>query len=95
MRILTLFIALFLTFMPEETAIDNAFSRWQDVCYEQVDDVEEEAVIRSESRCQKQIDESRELDSLKRSCYTEYSAKPRFIHMCFERQWLTHCMLRL
>lgn len=54
MKILTLFLALFLTMMPESVPIFN-ISQWQEICLEEVDDVEEEAVVSMSQRIQKRI----------------------------------------
>ena len=45
MKILTLFLALFLTLLPESVPVSH-YSQGQEVCWEEVNDVEEEAVIR-------------------------------------------------
>lgn len=54
MKILTLFLALFLTMMPESVPIFN-ISQGQEICLEEVDDVEEEAVVSMSQRIQKRI----------------------------------------
>ena len=54
MKILTLFLALFLTMMPESVPIFN-ISQGQEICLEEVDDVEEEAVVSMSQRIQKKI----------------------------------------
>ena len=94
MRILTLFLALFLTLLPEN-AHYVPFSQGQDVCLEEVNDVEEDAVIRTERRAQEQ-DQTSLLpvsgDSFR--CLIRLPESP-VSHYCFERQWLRCCRLRL
>ena len=67
---------------PEGLPVAN-HSPWEDVCYEVVDDVEEEAVIQISRAAKKQ---------------PRVFSHPSFhfpVHFCFERQWLTACSLRL
>ena len=94
MRILTLFLALFLTLLPESVPYVNT-SFGQDVCLEEVIDTQEEAIVRSPQRMTKEV---------RVSSYTELTdRKPGFIPVfgyrstlfCFERLWLIACMLRL
>ncbi len=94
MKILTLFLALFLTLFPESVPFVN-YTQGQDVCVEEVCDVEEEAVIRSPQRAPERLQTSSEAPFV--------SFRPLFVrvlrhhsfHFCFERQWLKACMLRL
>ncbi len=94
MKILTLFLALLLSLLPEGTPVAD-YSPGEDVCYEVVDDVEEEAVIRTSRAPQKQP----QVSSISVSWKTlrAFSLLPSFyhVHICFERQWLTACSLRL
>ena len=94
MRALTLFLALFLTLMPEHFSIVN-YSQAQEVCCEDLEDIEEEAVIKTVRNVQ-----NLPLESSKstfhgarycRSCIPEQNK----VVICFERHWLTHCSLRL
>ncbi len=94
MKILTLFLAFFLSLLPESIPVANC-SPGEDVCYEVVDDVEEEAVIRTSRTLQKQPRVSSIGISAKtpRDCFYLPSHFP--VHLCFERQWLSACSLRL
>jgi hypothetical protein len=94
MRILTLFLALFLTFLPEVPFVCT--SPTQDICCEEVDDVEEEAVIKTPLLEQSQSDESSTHFVFKESCriVAGISAFHSIIFR-FGRQWLIHCRLRL
>ena len=96
LRVLTLFLALFLTWLPESAHFVPC-SQGQEICLEEVevDDVEEEAVIRTERSSQEQTMTS----SL--PVFGEASNRLRYIpespvpYYCFERQWLRCCRLRL
>ncbi len=94
MKILTLFLALLLSLLPEGTPLTD-YSPGEDVCYEMVDDVEEEAVIRPPRTPQKQPQASSIIVSAEtlREPFTLPSHYP--VPFCFERQWLTACSLRL
>ena len=96
LRVLTLFLALFLTWLPESAHFASN-SQGQEICLEEVevDDVEEEAVIRTERRAQEQVQTSSLpvlVDSSSRLRFILESPVPYF---CFERQWLRCCRLRL
>lgn len=96
LRFLTLFLALFLTWLPESAHFVSC-AQGQEICLEEVevDDVEEEAVIRSERRAQEQVLTSSlpvfgdAFSSLR--CIPEIPVS----RYCFERQWLRCCRLRL
>jgi len=96
MKILTLLLALFLTWMPESVfSVKHLCS--QDVCLEQVTDSdEEEAVIQVSKRPQKKVQAAPR--TIVPDCHaassvqTFYYSFPRF---CFARQWLIACTLRL
>lgn len=94
MRILTLFLALFLTWLPESvTYVD--YSQTQEACWEDVDDTEEEAVIRTVLRQQRLATvSSRPLCPGFPCCLVDI-ALTHPVFSCFERQWLLHCRLRL
>ncbi len=94
MRILTLFIALFLTFLPESAPFEG-FSQVQDVCCEDVEGFEEEAVIRTVVSEQCPAKESSKSRPTVFSRYSSDIAEPNHHNFCFERQWLAHCRLRL
>ena len=96
LRVLTLFLALFLTWLPESAHFVPC-AQGQEICLEEVevDDVEEEAVIRTERRAQEQVQTSSLpvlVDSSSRLRFILESPVPYF---CFERQWLRCCRLRL
>ena len=96
LRVLTLFLALFLTWLPESAHFVSC-SQGQEICLEEVevDDVEEEAVIRTERRAQEQVQTSSLpvlVDSSSRLRFILESPVPYF---CFERQLLRCCRLRL
>lgn len=96
MKILTLFFALFLTILPENVQFINYSSWGQDVILEVVDDVEEEAVIRTNQTPQKQFRTSQDTGSEGLRSGLFQIAKYNFsVHSCFERQWLRSCALRL
>ncbi len=94
MKILTLFLALLLSLLPEGVPVENC-SPGDDVCYEVVDYVEEEAVIRTSRTPQKQPRFSSIGVSAKTS--RDFLNLPFYfpVHLCFERQWLIACSLRL
>jgi hypothetical protein len=94
MKILTLFLALFLTLLPESVPSVN-LSQGQDVCLEVVDDVEEEAVIRLPQRIPKKILTTSEAFSPEVKPVSIHNLTFHLIHFRFERQWLKACMLRL
>ena len=95
MRILTLFLALFLTLLPESDRFVPFSQEQEVVCLEEVNDVEEEAVIRLEQRSQQQVQTSSLTvfgDSFR--CLIRLPESP-VSHYCFERRWLRCCRLRL
>ncbi|MBP5390571.1 MAG: hypothetical protein J6Y40_00630 [Bacteroidales bacterium] len=94
MRILTLFLALFLTLLPE-SADFAPFSHELDACWEEVNDVEEEAVIRPVQRSQKLLQASS--FTVSGDLFGSFIRLPEFpvSQFCFERQWLRCCKLRL
>lgn len=95
MKILTLFLALFLTLLPESVPV-SPYSQGQEVCWEEVNDVEEEAVIRTVQRSQKgiQVSSAVSSDDGRRPVPVQvFSILP--VRFCFEKQWLTACRLRL
>lgn len=95
MKTLTLFLALFLTFLPESAPVAH-YSQGQEVCWEMVDDVEDEAVIRTVQRSQKGIQANAAL--FRELCRRPVPAQAFTIppvRFCFEKQWLTTCRLRL
>lgn len=94
MRILTLFLALFLTLLPEGAHYAPSV-QGQDVWWEEVVDVEEEAVIRTEQRTQKQVQAIPLRDGWDSSTCAFSTNTTHFVHYCFERQWLRCCRLRL
>lgn len=94
MKILTLFLALFLTLLPEGAPAFN-YSQGQDVVLEEVNEIEEEAVISASQRLQKRV----QTPSVIIPRVTLLSINQVFIfipvHICLERQWLLSCSLRL
>ena len=94
MKILTLFLALFLTMMPESSPIIYG-SQGQDFLLEVVCDVEEEAVIRTPQTASRMAQKPSE------ATFTEFrpssvrTSNSHPIHICLERQWLKACTLRL
>lgn len=94
MRILTLFLALFLTLLPEGSPASGSMDGF-DVCWEEVDDVEEEAVIRTSQTSQKRI------QTIQRPCcpgrrpvsFLENNSLS--VQFCFKRKWLRICVMRL
>lgn len=94
MKILTLFLALFLTLLPESAPFVS-YSQGQDICLEEVDDVEEEAVIRIPQRIPKKILTATDPFSPEIKPVSIQNLTFHLIHFCFERQWLKACLLRL
>lgn len=94
MKILTLFLALFLTLLPESVTFVS-LPQGQDICLEEVDDVEEQAVIRLPQRTPTRV----LTPSLSLSTAPHPIPVPEItshlVHYCFERQWLKACLLRL
>lgn len=94
MKILTLFLALFLTLLPEGAPAFN-YSQGQDVVLEEVNEIEEEAVISTSQRLQKRF----QSPPITIPRVTLLSINQVFIfipvHICLERQWLLSCSLRL
>ena len=94
MKILTIFLALFLTWLPESAPM-VPISNGQEVCTEEVCDVEEEAVIQTSRQEQKKAPlpaESLPVSSCiepvsTESCYPDHPGS--------ERHWLTCRKLRL
>lgn len=95
MRILTLFLALFLTLLPDSVSYVNTTSYGQEVCFEEVCDVEEEAILRAPQRMSDKIQASSETVFTDRKSVFISLFHYRPIHFCFERLWLSACMLRL
>ncbi len=94
MKVLTLFLALFLTLLPESMPYVN-LPQGQDVCLEEVCDVEEEAVIRTSQQTLKRVLVSPETPPASHGpVYVEVPNHYNY-HYRFERQWLMSCMLRL
>ena len=94
MRILTLFLALFLTLLPDSAHFVTC-PQGQDVCMEEVNDVEEEAVIRTERRAQEQVQPSSLPVLGEVFCRVVHSPEFPDSHYCFERRWLRCRRLRL
>lgn len=94
MRILTLFLALLLSLLPEGTPVIG-YTPGEDVCCEVVDDVEEEAVIWTSRTPQKPPRVSSIGVSAKAPKDIFYLPFHFQVHFCFERQWLSACNLRL
>ncbi len=94
MKILTLFLALFLTLLPEGAPAFN-YSQGQDVVLEEVNEIEEEAVFSSSQRLQKRVQTPSV--TIPRVILPFTSQVFIFIpvHICLERQWLLSCSLRL
>ena len=94
MKILTLFLALFLTLVPESVPFVDV-SYGQDVCLEESCDFEEEAIFCSPQRISKRN------QTPSASLFTDSSPVSILvfhyhpIHFCFERSWLIACTLRL
>ena len=94
MTILTLFLALFLTLLPESAHFVPC-TQGEDICCEEVSDVEEEAAIRTEQRTQKQVHTSSiPVFGDSSVCLIRLPEYP-VVRYSFERQWLRCCRLRL
>lgn len=94
MNIITLFLALFLAFLPEGAPALN-YSQGQDVFLEEVVDVEEEAILSSSRRINIRVQIP--LITVPRDYLPSISqvfiSVPNLV--CLERQWLFSCSLRL
>ncbi len=95
MKVLTLFLALFLTLMPESAPCYSSSPQWQDACVEEVEDAEEEAVIRTGPRFQKTIEESLGKDPGTAVRDNIFLPLPHSANIRFERHWLVCHRLRL
>ncbi|MBR1813553.1 MAG: hypothetical protein IJ773_06985 [Lachnospiraceae bacterium] len=95
MRILTLFLALFLTLLPESVSYVPTTSYGQEVCFEDASDVEEEAVLRAPQRVSEKVQTLSE--TVFADCKSGFAPvfHVRSLHVSFERLWLTACTLRL
>ena len=95
MKILTLFLALFLTLLPEGAPAFNSFSQEQDVLLEEVNEIEEEAVFSSSQRLQKRVQTPLVIIPRVILPFTNQVFIFIPVHICLERQWLLSCSLRL
>ena len=95
MRIPTLFLALFLTLLPDSVSFFNTASYGQEICFEEICDTEEEAILRAPQRINDKIRASSESVFSDRKFVFIPLFHYRSIHFCFERLWLSACMLRL
>lgn len=92
-KVLALFLALFLASMPDASPFVN-YTNWQEVCTEEICDVEEEALIRTPQQKQQQVQVS--LESISDSFRPVPVQTPlHLFHHCFDRQWLKCHRLRL
>lgn len=94
MKILTLFIALFLALMPESVSFANNY-QGQDICFEEINDAEDEAVIRTPQQTLKKIQTPSESLSGRITPASIQDSAYHYVHLCFQRQWLIACILRL
>lgn len=94
MKILTLFLALFLTLLPEGAPAFN-YSQGQDVLLEEVNEIEEEAVISASQRLQKRVQTPSVIIPRVILPFTNQVFIFIPVHICLERQWLLSCSLRL
>lgn len=95
MRILSLFLALFLTLLPENVSYVNTCSFEQEICFEDSCDVEEAAVIRAPQRVNGMVQTLSGTVSTDRKSVLILYSNYRPIPLCFERLWLAACTLRL
>lgn len=87
MKILTLFLALFLTLWPESAPVVNC-TQGQEVCLEVVDDVEEEAVIRTPQRTRETVLSFTGIHPVVSRPVSGQTLTFQPIRFCLERQWL-------
>lgn len=94
MKILTLFLTLFLTLLPDGAPIAS-FPQGQDVCMEEMVDVEEEAVMGFDRRVEKasRIDCGYSYHPF--LCSHDFFCVNLSASFCFERLWLSCCSLLL
>lgn len=95
MRILTLFLALLMTLLPESVPFVSTASYGQEVCLEEVCDVEDEAILRSLQRMLEKVQDTSETVSAGYMPVCIPVLHYRSIHICFERLWLAACTLLL
>ena len=94
MKLLALLLVLFLTVQPEDAPPVN-YSQTQEICCEDTDLVEEEAILRTFQVEQKQPQASLTPMPPEKATPARLPAGPVSIPNRFEKQWLTHCRLRL
>ena len=94
MRIIAILLALILTLLPDGFPV-TVEAYGQNVCVENVVDMEEEAVIRSCERARKQY-EGRPVTIRKATSHPLVQVLPVHTFLfCFENTFLTACCLRL
>ncbi|MCR5828709.1 MAG: hypothetical protein K6G53_09900 [Bacteroidales bacterium] len=92
MKLLMLFLAFFLSFLPESDPVAT-YSQTQEAYWEDVVDFEEEIVIKTVRR-EQIIEITKSVFQESFNCRTDI-VEPHPVDFWFERQWLTHCRLRL
>ncbi len=94
MKILMLFLAFLLSFLPESDPVAT-YSQTQEAYWEDVVDFEEEVVIKTIRReLIQSIEFVKSVFQESFDCRTDIVGQHP-ADFCFERQWLTHCRLRL
>ncbi len=95
MRILTLFLALFLTLLPESVpSVSTSYE--YDVCLEEMcDAVEEEAILRAPQRVPKINPASSDTALTADKPVSTQVLLYHPVRFCSERPWLVTCTLRL
>ena len=94
MKLLALLLALFLTVQPEDAPPVN-YSQTQEICCEDTDVVEEEAILRTFRVEQEQTQTSPFIVSPTEAATRRLPVGIISTSNRFERQWLTLCTLRL
>ncbi len=94
MRIITILFALFLSLLQGNAPVDMC-SCEQDICVENVVDVEEEAIVRSNERIQKEIEAPVPFSIKDFSCHKISNLHINHIRYCFDATWLMACCFRI
>lgn len=96
MRILMLFLALLLTWLPDGTPVQSPSLDRDWVCWENgVDMDEDEAILRTPQRLQERSGPAPSPIHAASSPQEMREIRLEPLPICFERQWLMTCRLRL
>lgn len=93
-KIVTVFLALFLTLLPENVSFNN-FSQDPSICFEETEGLEEEAVIQAPAPSRRQPQLPSASVTFRPSAFYSYKSPYIPVICCFEKQWISVCRLRL